>query len=271
LNTQSAIQYLQPYVQYLNIPVYFNGNVISQKSYSKTEQNANIIYSTKKIASNGVSFTLNLQIQNYSNGLISLYINELSDGKNIIKGDIFLEQGKNVIYGLRNSFGLAAIPVNSTFNFGGIVNLSILHPTAGREALSRESIAFVSNIVGIIEIAVAEELAKYEIADSNRNFLMYIQSKGRYDLTDKIKIQIRPENTQITFDKINTKIDGKDVYYYTGSDSQIIEQYANENTSLLILSQDNPRQSKTCHTATDFIKKTNTTNSRQTKYFEGIF
>ncbi|MDR0604101.1 MAG: ATP-binding protein [Bacteroidales bacterium] len=243
LDVQSAIQYLQPYIQYLSIPVYFNENIISQKSYFKTEQNANTIDLTKNVASNGMSFSMNIQIQNYSNGLMNIYVNGLSDGTNSIKGNIYLEQGKNLIYGLRNNFGLAAIPVNSIFNFGGIINLSVLQPTAGREALSRESISFISNIINIVEKNAAEELAKHEIADSNRFFLSYIYNKGRYDLARKIKIQLRPAITQITFDRVDKKIDGKDVYYYTGSDSQIIEQYANENTSLLILSQENPRRS----------------------------
>jgi molecular chaperone HtpG len=243
LNIQSAIQYLQPYVQYLKIPVYLNDNVISQQSYSNNiAGGTNFIHSNKIITSNEITFNLNVQIQNYSNGLISLYIKDISVGKNNIIGDIYLEQGKNLIYGLRNSFGLAAIPINSIFNLGGIINLSILQPTAGREALSRESIAFVSNIVNIIEKIIAEEISKNDIADSNRNFLQYIHNKGRYDLTGKIKIQLRPEISQITFDKVEKKIESKDVFYYTGSDSQIIEQYANENTSLLILSGDNPRR-----------------------------
>jgi molecular chaperone HtpG len=242
LNVQSAIQYLQPYVQYLKIPVYLNDSAISQQSYNKITNTTNVISLNKTITNNEISFNLNVQFQNYSNGLISLYIKDISIGINKVIGDIFLEQGKNLIYGLRNNFGLAAIPVNSFFNLGGIINLAILQPTAGREALSRESITFVSSIVNIIEKSIAEEISKYEIADSNRNFLQYIYNKRRYDLTGKIKIQLRPENCPIIFDKVTKKIENKDVFYYTGSDSQIIEQYANENTSLLILSGENPRR-----------------------------
>ncbi|GAP71823.1 hypothetical protein SAMD00024442_19_28 [Candidatus Symbiothrix dinenymphae] len=246
LNESSAIQYLAPYVQYLKIPVTINGKIISQKAYNiiATEvTNSNIISVSKNVSDVNTTFSMNMQILNYTNGTVRIYINNLSLGSNVVQGDMYLEQGKNLIYGLRNNFGLAAIPVNSNFNLGGIVNLSILQPTAGREALSRESIEFVSKIITIIEKNIAEELSKYEIADSNRNFLSYIYSKGRYDLAGKIKIQIRPANTQITFDTVATKISDKDIYYYTGSDSQTIEQYANENSSLLILSGENPRRS----------------------------
>lgn len=243
LDNQVAIQYLQPYVQYLEMPVYFNGTIISQKTYHKKDDNTNIISSIQQVLDDDISFRLEIQIQKYSGGAVSVYIDNLLIGKNSIGGDIFLEQGaNNYIYGLRNSFGLAPIPVNSIFYFGGIVNLSVLQPTAGREALSRESTAFVSRIVSLIECKVAEELSKYDIADSNRYFLAYIFNKRMYERAGKIKIQMRPGNTQIAFENVSSKIEGKEVFFYSGTDSQIIEQYANENTSLLTLSADNPRR-----------------------------
>jgi len=243
LNTVTATQYLKPYVQYLEMPVYFNGNIISQQTYRRKDDNSNVISSTRRVNDNDMSFNMEIQIQNYSGGIVSVYIDNLSMGKNLINGNIFLEQGKNnYIYGLRNSFGLAPIPVNSIFNFGGIVNLSVLQPTAGREALSRESTAFVSRIISLIELNVATELSKYDIADSNKYFISYIYSKNRFDLAGKIKIQMRPGTTQIAFDNVSTKIEGKEVFYYSATDAQIIEQYANENTSLLTLSAESPRR-----------------------------
>ena len=244
LISETAIQYLKPYVQYLEMPVLFNGVIISQETYRKQDGNSNIISFNRQIVENEFSFNMGIQIQNYSGGAVSVYIDNISIGKNAINGNIFLEQGKNnYIYGLRNNFGLALIPVNSIFNFGGIVNLSILQPTAGREALSRESTTFVSQIINIVEANVALELSKYEISDSNRYFLSYVYSRNRNDLAGKIKIQLRPGTDQIPFEKVSTKIDGKDVFYYSGTDSQIIDQYANENTSLLTLSAENPRRS----------------------------
>lgn len=243
LNSDTAIQYLKPYVQYLEMPVFFNEAIISQETYCKHDDNSNIISSKQKVVENDIAFNLGIQIQNYSGGAVNVYIDNILIGKNNIKGNIFLQQGKNnYIYGLRNNFGLAPIPVNSIFNFGGIVNLSVLQPTAGREALSRESTAFVSRIINIVEYYVASEISLQEIADSNRYFLAYIYNKGKYDLAGKIKIQLRPGTTQIAFEKVSTKIDGKDVYYYSGSDTQIVDQYANENTSLLTLSAESPRR-----------------------------
>jgi molecular chaperone HtpG len=243
LTEEGAKNYLLPYVKYLRFPVSLNGKIISQNSYINIPTTDNIIAVTRNISTNEIKFQLNIYISNFANGQIRVLANDIFIRGQQIIGDIFLEQNANAIFGLRNNFGLAAIPINSIFNLGGIVNLSFLLPTAGREALSRESINYVSSIVSSIEKNIAEEISKYDIADSNRNFLMYIYNMGRYDLVNKIKIQRQPNDDRVSLDKIMKQIDGKDVYYYTGSDPQIIAQYANENSYLLLLSNENPRRS----------------------------
>lgn len=243
LTEDGALNYLSPYVEYLKFPVYLNGKIISQKQYIRTQQNDNVISLDKTVSSSEFEFSLKVSINNFSNGAVSILADNFRiRGKEIV-GDVFLEQGSNVIFGLRNNFGLAPIPLNSNFNLGGIVNLSFLLPTAGREALSRESINYVSTIVSLIERNIAEELSRYDIADSNRSFLLYIYNSKHYNLAGKIKIQRQPDDDRVTFENINSKLDGKDVYYYSGSDAQIIAQYANENSYLLLLSNENPRRS----------------------------
>ena len=242
LNENDSISYLLPYVQYLKFPVILNGKIISQKSYIKDTIFDNINNSDTEIKNSEFSFSLNIKTSNAQGGGVSIYANNFMIREEPIKGDIFLEQEEAAIFGLRNNFGLAPIPLNSNFNLGGIVNLSFLIPTAGREALNRESIDYVSRIVTLIEQNIAEEIAKYDIADSNKYFLSYIQQKNRYNLANKIKIQCKPDDERISLESIQQKMNGKDVYYYSGNDAQIIAQYANENSYLLLLSRDNPRR-----------------------------
>ena len=65
---------------------------------------------------------------------------------NPIRGEAFFVQQGGQTLGFRNLFGLAPIPVDGCYGFGGFVNLDILHPTAGREALSRERASSTSPI-----------------------------------------------------------------------------------------------------------------------------
>jgi molecular chaperone HtpG len=243
LNITEGKNYLLPYVQYLDFPVYFNGELISQKQYFslKNYQDKHYIFMLKKQFSH-IQYLLDsiLFIDN-SNGNVTIYIENIYLNQQKIMGDIFLEQGKQVIFGTRNKFGLATIPISSMFGFGGIVNLSTLQPTAGREAISRESIQFVTSIINNIEKIVVEELSKYDICDMNRSFLNYINQHSQYQLAGKIKIQVLPDNTYMTLEGVEKEKNGKKVYFYGGNDNQIINLYANENNILLHLSPDNIR------------------------------
>jgi len=243
LNEADAINYLRPYVQYLAVPVTLNGKIISQNEICSIKEAKNVINEFNEINDGNFRFNLKIQIQNYGNGQVIIYADNIYSGGNHIKGEISLEQDKNFIFGLRNNFGLAAIPINSFFNLGGIINLSVLQPTAGREALSRESVEFVSKIISIIENQLALILSKHDICDSNRLFLLYIQAKGKYDLAGKIKIQILPGEEFRHLAELSKQMDNKEVYFYTGNDKQLIEEFSNENTYLLLLSKENPRKS----------------------------
>jgi molecular chaperone HtpG len=146
------------------------------------------------------------------------------------------------VYGLRNYFGLAPIPISGFFNLGGVVNLSVLHPTAGREALSRESIEFVSHIIAIIESKIANSISDLKVADLNAGFLNYVSSNNKLELAKNLKILVQPNDERWSLSKIAPQVNGKRVYYYSGRDQSTILQFGNENSYLLLLSQDNPRR-----------------------------
>jgi hypothetical protein len=45
-----------------------------------------------------------------------------------------LPQNGGQLMGLRNNFGLAPVPVSSSYQFGDYATFSVLHPTARRKA-----------------------------------------------------------------------------------------------------------------------------------------
>lgn len=244
LTTKEAISYLTPYIKYLNIPVTINGVNVSQNKYTDIfSVRSDNLYKTESfnvVTPYNSSFTLQI---NYTNqNVIKIYCSNILRNSNPIIGDMVLSQGIGGIYGLRNFFGLAPIPIAGFFNLGGVVNLSILHPTAGREALSRESIELVSQILKVIESKIAESISNLEISDSNPGFLNYISSNSKYDLAKNIKIVVQPNDERWNLSKVKPEVDNKKVYYYSGRDSSTILQFGNENSYLLLLSQDNPRR-----------------------------
>ncbi|MCF6252498.1 MAG: ATP-binding protein [Methylococcaceae bacterium] len=248
VNEAGAIQYLVPYIQYVKIPIVINGKTISQKDYhSLYERSSESVEDSKEIQIdlNNVSCTLRYILN--KNGSIRLHILNIIYNQSKLVGDVVLIQGAGSIYGLRNYFGLAPLPAPNNFNLGGVVNLNNLHPTAGREALSRESINIVTHLLNVVEESIGKQICKFDVIDNNPFFLNYIVARSKYELANKIKIEVKPEAEPLTLDNVANEINGRKVYFYGGRDPLTIMSFGNENSYLLHLSQSNPRRQIQTH------------------------
>ena len=165
--------------------------------------------------------------------------------------------------GLRSFFGLAPIPATGYYQFGGFANLSFLQPTAGREALSRESIEQISRLINLAERAASELLATTSWADKNNSFLQWLISHGRYELADRVSIRVLPENVDIPLGEIKTHIGTRTTQYYIGNDQQILSTFANESSHLLHVAQSNPRRQIQVYYITNILKIPEVPNSAQ--------
>lgn len=166
IDRQSAINYLKPYIEYISVPVFINGIMFPHK---KTEL-SNISFSDN-IEDGNISY--NIEIDHTQ----SLPINAEINVHNIIymgtkiDGYIYLNSKSNSIMGLRNGFGLANVNIATTYNWGGVANLSNLIPTAGREAIGRESVNMVASIVRSVEKVWTNYIAENPLCDQYREFL----------------------------------------------------------------------------------------------------
>ncbi|MGG7666903.1 ATP-binding protein [Dyadobacter sp. BHUBP1] len=245
LVVSEAIKYLSPYIKYIPVPIFINGVNVSQKRYIESfERDSDNLSLTEKIkvvtGEKSIRFSLSIKLTNQN--IVKILCDDITKDGVHVSGNMVLTQGAGGIYGLRNYFGLATVPVAGNFNLGGIANLSILHPTAGREALSRESIEFVSKLIYASEFMIARRLSESELSDLNAGFLSFVSANRMYDLAKKLKIVVQPNNERWNLEKVANKIDGKKVYYYSGRDQSTILQFGNENTYLLLISQENPRR-----------------------------
>ena len=238
LTKEKALNYLKPYVCYLSVPVYLNDDLISKDSYDLTisancvdsnvlhYKNASFEFDYRVILNNGVPILPQCKITN-------IIYNHYK-----IEGDICLKASDTVLFGLRNSFGLAPIAVNSTFHLNGIVNLLTLVPTAGREAVSRESTSFVSKIIRIADDIVANEIAKHPMANNSRELHAYIRSNRRYDLAGFIEIPVGKTEVSIKLKDVQKVIDGKTVYYFKGNSKDALEALKDNSNIILTFSND---------------------------------
>lgn len=240
INDQVAIDYLRPYVSYVDIPILINGILVSKEEVT-IKKRSNSTHSIDSYNSS-VGFDYNLVYNNYQPINPELLISNITiDGANI-KGRVYLNRTNNSgsnIMGLCNGFGLANLSLISSFNFSGFMDFPFLEPTAGREAVSRESTALAQRILNAIEKFWAKTISKNAVVDNYREFLYYAANNFSRDITGQITITLAAHNTSIKLKEID---DPQKFIFYAGNDSATINSYSSSPKTLLRLAGENPKR-----------------------------
>ena len=243
ITKEQAKQYLLPYVGILQVPVYLNDELISGRSLESQLPLDNRQFNSlgSRVLNNNL-FGAAFEIKADTNGQILIEVTHVSLGGTLIDGSLLLLQSGRQLMGFRSFFGLAPIPAVGVYQLGGIANLSFLKPTAGREALSRESIEQVTQLVSLAETAASQVLAESDLADRNTAFLQWIVNNHQYGLAHNVTINVRPDDVDVPLSKVRHYLGARAAHYYLGSDAQIIKTFANESSCLLTVAQSNPRR-----------------------------
>ena len=235
--------YLATYVRFLPVSVIVNGTLISQRSFDSTyarQANRYEHLASTRLDSGQYAATVDLSINRASQVLVRLQ--NIAVNGSSVGGEALFVQGGGRTMGFRNYFGLAPIPLSSNYQLGGAVNLDILQPTAGREALSRASILHVAALVELLEGCVTRQLSETEHADRNASFQQYISSRGLTDLAGMVRVRALPGNEDIALCEISGRSSGKHRLMYGGQDATVIDRFATEQSELFHVSQKNPRR-----------------------------
>lgn len=244
INKDVAKEYLIPYVKFLPVPVFVNGESISCNTYWDDEIKDGIIAKDGNYSDNRFYFDYKVRIGRNAVQKVcpQILIEHIQEYNSPINGNIWLYSEVPSIFGFRNSFGLAVVPISSAFNFGGVANLSNLTPTAGRDAVSRESVMFVSRLTEIASKIVAEEIADTDMADTSREFLSYVRNNRRYDLAGKVKISLCNSDERFELKSIQKKDGDIKSMYYQGSDKTIMDSFSDPNIRLFVPANDTVRK-----------------------------
>jgi molecular chaperone HtpG len=243
IDESSACDYLKQYVRFLPVPVVGNGKIISQERFD--EALAGRASGFQQVSSREVSrgeFGGTLQVSLNAQSRVLLRLTNILLNGTPIKSDAFFVQQGGPTHGFRNLFGLAPIPVSGHYGLGGFVNLDILHPTAGREALSRDSIQHIANLVGMIEAEATVAIAGTDAADENQQFQQYVLSHGLITLAHNVKISVLPSQAMVRLGDVKDYEQHKAKHLYAGQDGTILKRFASDNANLFHISQTNPRR-----------------------------
>jgi molecular chaperone HtpG len=240
IDERRAAAYLESYVAYLPVKVLLNSKLVSQRDYGEMVARGFNPLGEMTGSVNGYEGLVHVLMD--SNGQVMARVTGVKLQGNPVKGQLMLGQGSGPLMGLRNYFGLAPIPVSGNYQLGGFANLSILQPTAGREALSRDSIVHVHNLVVLTENVITELLAGTEAADKNNAFLQHILSGNRLDLAGRVSIVVQPDDVGVPLGQVTDFCKDKKSHYYSGNDGAIIRSFSGPDLRLLHVSQSNPRR-----------------------------
>tara|TARA_R110002049_G_scaffold215606_1_gene387059 strand:- start:15980 stop:18283 length:2304 start_codon:yes stop_codon:yes gene_type:complete len=243
LSPEQAKQYLLAYVKYVPVQILLNGELISTQVLDTS-----VPFPTEQLVDLGSHsvnddlFEVAIRIGVNPQGMVRAEVTNVRMSDCDVAGSLLLSQGAGGIMGYRNFFGLAAAPVSTVFQLGGIANLAFLTPTAGREALGRDSIAHVQRILTMTEGVIAENIARTEFADRNTCFHTYITNHNRYDLAGKVTVEVHPEKDSVSLEHVTEYGKGRNLHYYAGRDASLIQQFSSPDIALIQISQSNPRR-----------------------------
>lgn len=236
--------YLDPFIRFLPVRVLIDNLLRSQHSlddHFDSQLRGSSVISEQSISDD--RYKAHLEVRLSQAGTVIARLTNISLEGVGISGELFLVQQGGQLMAFRNYFGLAPVPVSSLYQFGGIANLDILQPTAGREALSRESIDHINHLIQLIEGAISHVLADTDAADRNSCFHQYIQANGPIELARRVTIEVRPDDIAVPLEGVREFSKGRRVYYYAGRDQSLIQTFTSGNSCLLHLSRENPRRS----------------------------
>lgn len=236
ITENGIIDYLKQYVEYIDVPVFVNGKQIEQKNLS-------FVPTISGYQHNGpISYKLDIAYNKAMPIQVDIKAYDIIYYNTPLNGYIHLTTQKKAIIGLNNGFGLSYMQLYSRYEFGGSANLTILQPTAGREAVSRESTEIVQNIITTVEHDWTGIIAKEDICDNYRQFLNFVNGSYSIDLAKNIKIKIANEEHYIKLSDI-TRENADNYLYADGTDKSIVNIYKTSEKIVITTSDVSTRRS----------------------------
>lgn len=229
--------YITKYVQFIPIPVTINGRTIKQKQLFVNRARPNSESLEGDVKDGVVRFHYDISFLKYQPLKPEILVTNIVYNFESVRGRLFLNKDENEFFGLNNGFGISRVGLASEFYFGGVADFSFLEPTAGRETVSRQSNQYLQQILFAVETEWAKVVSRYEIADTYRDFLVYLNNHFSLELAQKITIGFGESDIQLS------TVNSQDYAFYPGSNQSTRRSLVSSGVKILFPSQEQPRRS----------------------------
>ena len=238
---QEARDYLHEFVEFVGVPVYFNDEKISgatHRAVLPSERHAWVVRRDRVSLAGIVSG--DLELLGMASGELRVVLSDVRGMTGNEKpGSIVLVQEHNAIRALRSGFGLSTVAAQSGYRWGGVVDLSVLKPTAGREALDASSNGLLQHIIAALDQIISPLAADHAESFKNDGFLRWIDATGQYALCGPLEVASRPSAKTETLASL---VERSGLRYYGGQNESVIQTYATDDEPLMVLSRRAPRR-----------------------------
>lgn len=242
INVQQARNYIADFVSLVDIPVRVNGENVSQKPVEDLVPRVPETWQREQASQRiGERLTADILVVVSNNADLWMRLTNLLWGDRAIPGRIFLRSGHAALRTFRSGFGLATASVNSVYQLGGIADLLILEPTAGREALTVDGLQLLQSMMTEIDAFSSIVLAGLDVCDVSTPFMNWVVAHNRYELCGRLRITVSP-GERMPLNDVTVLSEAAPMMLYEGSDPGVIKMHASEETPLLVLARGNPRR-----------------------------
>ena len=241
VSVHDARQYLKDFVEFVDIPVLFNGETLSGSTHREVLPSERHAW-MERLADVSVAGILSgdIEVIGMASGELRVVVQNIMTATGLGRpGAIVLLQDLNALRTLRSGFGLATVGMQSLYGWGGVVDLPFLAPTAGREALDASSNQLLQQLLAAIDSLISPVAAGHPEALSNEHVLQWIAATRRYELCGPLEVSFRPGGDLET---LETVVQRSGLRYYGGRDPSVIAAYASEDEPLVVLSRRSPRR-----------------------------
>lgn len=241
ISVAEAETYISQFVAYLSIDVLVNGRKVSGQPIEDAVPQLTPSWTlTTPAVDLGGGLKADIDLAGAINGEIRIALRNIEYGSQKLEGRMVLRQGIGSLRTYRNGFGLAIASVTSSYGFGGIADFLFLQPTAGREALTTDSLQLLQRIVTRADESVSLQLGNRPESNANSHFVTWAVQRQRYDLCSYLRVRIEPGES-LTLYEVRGRSQQEAFLVYSGTDSATI-QHASEDRPIIMLSRNAQRR-----------------------------
>jgi molecular chaperone HtpG len=245
LPPDTARPYLHSIVRFVDIPVYINGERISEEEppWENLERYHEGHQHSTTFGGSAGNISLEGNISADLAGRPTLTFNQVNIGGKLVRCSGVLQTRAEPLSTYRYGFKLADVGVSSIYGLSGHINSAVLRPTAGRDTLDSESMGLLQRFVEIVEKAITEFLCSTPaLVDANVSLFRYVLSRGRYDLLQLATVRTYGLQERTPLGDIREFSRSNEVFYAAGQDPAIMEVLSKQGKIVVLLSTDNYRR-----------------------------